>query len=111
MPRIETIRLVVTTGTVATQLPVRVRFNGHEIDLEKKSGGVGKGEVFEGTYDVGSFCHSCVLLGPKSGEWQVAKIVAAFEGSEPVKHELPALTLKPGDEVNIWDPPPPVFDV
>ena len=107
MPRIDTVRLVIETGNPGTDSEVRIKFNGHELPLHRVSGGTGAGQTYEGTYDVGSFAHSVFLLGPKSGSWNVRKVRALYEGFEPRTQEYADQTLKPGDEVDIWTPPPP----
>jgi len=112
MPRVETIRLVITTGKTGHGSDVQIKFNGHQIPLVKQSGGTGPGQTYEGTFDVGSVCHSCTLLGPEQGEWHVQKVVASFEGAETRKNEFGEKVLKAGEELNVWDPPPPpAFDV
>jgi hypothetical protein len=111
MPRVNSIRLTIITGTAGTTSEVRVKFNGHTLPLTVTKGGTGPGQTYEGGFDVGSFCHSCALLGPESGEWRIARVVASFEGAEPRKVELTDRLLKAGAEENIWDPPPAALDV
>src|SRR5262245_39220174 len=106
MPRVNTIRLTIHTGATGSKSEVRIKFNGHTLPLSTASGGTGPGQVYEGYFDVGSFCHSCTLLGPESGEWQVDKVVARFEGIEPRVNEFTdARRLKAGEEMNVWDAP------
>ena len=111
MPRVNTIRLSITTGTPGTVSEVRIKFNGHTLPLNRASGGTAPGQTFEGSFDVGSFCHSCALVGPEQGEWRVTRVLASFEGPEPRSTEIVDKLLKPGSEENIWDPPPPALDV
>ena len=111
MPRVNTIRLTITTGTPGTTAEVRIKFNGHTLPLTRNAGGTAPGQTYEGSFDVGSFCHSCALLGPEQGEWRVTRVLARFEGSEPRSTELTDRLLRAGSEENIWDPPPTAMDV
>ncbi len=115
MPKIETVTVKITTGAQGTSDPVRIRFNGFELPLKTTSGGTGPGERYEGAFRLASMGHSCTLVGPKSGTWQLDSLEVVFDhgmGLEPVTHAFGAKVLEANQELNILDkPPPPAFEV
>ena len=115
MPKIETVTVRIATGKTGTSDPVRIRFNNFEIPLKPVSGGCGPHESFEGTFRLGSMGHACVLLGPKSGTWDLETLEVTWNYGpvgDPVTYRFGGLSLKSGGEINILDEPPPApFDV
>jgi hypothetical protein len=115
VPKIETVTIRIATGKTGTSDPVRIRFNNFEIPLKVTSGGAGSHESFEGTFRLGSMGHSCSLLGPKSGTWDIADLEVTWDygpAAEPVTHRFGPASLAAGQDLNILDaPPPPPFDV
>ena len=115
MPKIETVTVRIATGESGTSDPVRIRFNNFEIPLKALSGGCGPHETFEGTFRLGSMGHACVLLGPKSGTWDLQTLEVTWNYGpvgDPVTYRFAGMSLKAGGEINILEePPPPPFDV
>jgi hypothetical protein len=115
VPKIETVTVRIATGKSGTSDPVRIKFNNFEIPLKVTSGGCGPHESFEGTFRLGSMGHACVLLGPKSGAWDIETLDVTWNYgpvTEPVTYRFGATTLKAGQDVNILDQPPPApFEV
>jgi hypothetical protein len=115
VPKIETVTVRIATGKSGTADPVRIRFNNFEIPLKAVNGGCGPHESFEGTFRLGSVGHACVLLGPKTGTWDIESLEVAWDYgpyAEQVTHRFGATPLAAGGEINILDaPPPPPFEV
>lgn len=111
MQKIDTVKLVIATGDVGTDTPVRMKFNGHEVALNVDRGSTAPGSEFEGHFDVHSVAHSVFLLGPESGTWEVTRLVVSFGGPEPTKNEYGPLTLAAGGQLDIWTKPVETFDV
>lgn len=115
VPKIETLTVRIATGESGTQDPVRVRFNTFEIPLKPIVGGCGPREAYEGTFRLGSMGHSCVLLGPTTGTWDIESMEVRWDFgpmAPPIVHRFGPLKLDAGQEINILDePPPPPFDV
>jgi hypothetical protein len=115
VPKIETVTVRIATGKSGTPDPVRIRFNNFEIPLRVVSGGVGPHETFEGTFRLGSVGHSCSLLGPKAGAWDIEQLEVTWTFgpvAEPSTHRFGRVSLAAGQDVNILDaPPPPPFEV
>jgi len=112
MARLLQVRLTITTGTVSTQAPVRVRINGHILPVTCTSGDTRTGGMFQGVADIRSVVHSLELLGPVEGAWEVERVEAFFEmeQGEPYGHEIGPIRLEAGQAVNIWSATP-TFDV
>ena len=115
MPKIETVGLRIATGKSGTSDPVRIKFNNFELELKTTAGGCGPGESYEGTFRLGSVGHSCVLMGPKSGAWDIESLDVTWNYGPmmpPTVHRFGRTTIKAGQDVNILDEPPPApFDV
>jgi hypothetical protein len=115
VPKIESMKVRIATGKSGMTDPVRIRFNNFELPLKTTSGGCGAGETYEGTFRLGSVGHSCTLLGPKTGVWEIESLDVTWDyGSlmTSVTHRFGRTLLKAGEEANILDEPPPApFDV
>jgi len=111
MNKVDTVRVEVTTGEEGTGSPVRMQFNGHEVELVVESGTTGPGETFVGSFDVRSVAHSVFLLAPENGRWALDKVVARYEGATPETREYGPVVLEPGSDLDIWAGPPPAFEV
>jgi hypothetical protein len=114
VPKIDFVRVRIETGDRGSDLPARIRFNGFELPLVAKSGGVGPGQVFEGEFGLRSMGHSCALAGPKSAPWDIKALHVSYDyGAVQPKAEwdFGGRTLKPGEEWNILEAPPKTFDV
>ena len=115
MPKVENVIVRIATGKSGTTDPVRIRFNNFELELKTKTGGCGPQESYEGTFRLGSMGHSCALLGPKQGVWDIETLDVTWDyGSmmPAVVHRFGRTTLKAGQDLNILDEPPPApFDV
>jgi len=111
MNKVDTVHLVIRSGAVGTSSAVRMRFNGHVVELTRINGGTGPGETFEGQFHVRSVAHSVSLLGPDLGRWEIEGIVARYEGVEQLTRELGPLALEPGGEADLWNAPGPTFEV
>jgi hypothetical protein len=105
MPRLQTLHLAVHTGGVGTSTPVRIRINGFTVPVKPISGDTGPRMRWEGKADINSVVHSLELLGPTSGQWGIAELVATFHTSEGQHaHTLRELTLGEQQALNIWTP-------
>ena len=114
MPKLNTFKVKIETGSTGIGEPVRFAINSHTLPFENTKGGTGAGEVFEGEYDINSFAHSLTLVGPDEGEWHIDKITVDLlcESTEPYSINYGAVVLTPTNQVNIWqDPPIPAFNV
>ncbi len=114
MPKLNTFKVKIETGSTGIGEPVRFSINGHTLPFEETKGSTAAGEVFEGEFDINSFAHSLTLVGPDAGEWHINKISVDFdcESTEPYTANFGAVVLNPTNQVNIWqDPPIPAFDV
>lgn len=111
MKMIQTVRLRIETGDPGTESRVRIRFNGHELDLSPVSGSTDAGATFEGACDVFSVGHSVFLLGPTDGTWQIRSVVARFEGDEETTNEFGETSLAAGEQLDLLTPPTPTFEV
>ena len=114
MPRIDKISVRIETGASGADQPPRIKFNGFELPLVTKAGGVGPGQTFEGEFGLRSMGHSCLLLGPKAGPWEIRALRATFDYGAVQPNdvwEFGARTLKPGEEWNLLEKPPVSFDV
>lgn len=110
MPKIEHVFVRIATGKSGTTDPVRIKFNNFELPLKTLSGGCGPHEAFEGTFRLGSMGHACVLLGPKSGVWEIETLEVKWDYGpvgDPLIRRFGRTALKPGDELNVLDEPPP----
>jgi hypothetical protein len=114
LPRIDTIRVRIETGASGADLPPRIRFNGFELPLVAKSGGVQPQQVFEGEFGLRSMAHSCSLLGPKSAPWDIRALRVTYDyGAVQPQDDwtFGARTLKAGEEWNLLEKPPETFEV
>jgi hypothetical protein len=115
VPKIETVTVRIATGKTGTADPVRIRFNNFEIPLKAVSGGCGPHESFEGTFRLGSVGHACVLLGPKTGAWDLDSLEVKWDYgpyTDAITYRFEGTSLKAGGEINILDAPPPAaFEV
>lgn len=115
MPRIDSIKVVAVTGAVGRDLPVQIKFNNFSLDLGGVEGGCAPGQTFTGLFRVGSMGHSCKLLGPSKGAWEIASLKVTYEYGPAMPtdvHDFGAITLAAGAELDILTAPPPSsFDV
>ena len=114
MPKVNTFKVKVQTGSQGMSEPVHFNFNNHNMEFENVIGSAESGKDFEGNFEVNSFAHSLTLVGPQSGKWDVEKIIVEYdcENEEPYTVQFGSVTLDDTTEVNIWqDPPVPAFDV
>lgn len=115
MPRIDSIKVVAVTGNAGRDLPVQIKFNGFSLDLGGVEGSCAPKSTFSGMFRVGSMGHSCKLLGPTSGTWEIASLKVTYEygaGLPAETHDYGAVTLAAGAEMDVLvPPPPPSFDV
>ena len=112
--RIENIRIQVTTGEQGHDGPVAIRFNGFDLSLNRISGGTQSGESYEGEFFVNSVAHSCTLVAPQDGQWDVKDLQVSLEhGNDHVtRHAFSAFAIEPGGEVDLLTPPSaPSFEV
>ncbi len=115
MPRIETVTVRITTGSRGCEAPVRIRFNSFELPLKTTHGGTAPGERYEGTFRLSSIGHSCALIGPRSGPWDLERLEVVFDygPAQPAAvHDFGTVILEIGQELDVLTkPPPPAFDV
>lgn len=115
MPRIDSIKVVAVTGAVGRDLPVQIKFNSFSLDLGAVEGGCAPGQTFQGLFRVGSMGHSCKLLGPTKGTWEIASLKVTYDygpGLPSDMHDFGLVTLASGAELDILSAPPPsAFDV
>ena len=114
MPKLNTFKVKIETGSTGIGEPVRFCINNHTLPFEDIKGSTEAGEVFEGKFDINSFAHSLTLVGPDEGDWHINKITVDFdcENTEPYSVNFGAVVLTPSNQVNIWqDPPVLAFDV
>ena len=105
--RVENIRINLNCGRRGHGENVRIKFNGHELTMNRICGGTRGGEGFEGALFVGGPVESCSLLSQTSGPWDLKEIEVEFDcGSEAlVRHLFPDCTLEPGEELDLMSPP------
>ncbi|MZH47249.1 MAG: helicase [Nitrospinae bacterium] len=114
MPRVNSFKVNVQTGSQGMNEPVYFNFNNHKLEFENVNGSAESGKNFEGDFEVNSFAHSLTLVGPQSGKWDIEKISVEYncENEKPYTVRFGAVTLDETTEVNIWqDPPVPAIDV
>ncbi len=114
MPKIDTIAIEVKTGDQGTTDPVTFQFNGHTLSFEETQGGTAPGEIFQGSFEVGSYGHSVALNGPKTGEWQIEELRVTYElgDSDSYSIRFGAVSLNEDNALNIYrSRPRPTFDV
>ncbi len=115
MPMIESIHVRVTTAEQGSAGPVRIRFNGFDLALKPLGGSTTPGATFEGSFQLESVGHSCALIGPREGRWDISTLDVTWNfcaGKPPAKYRFGALSLDPDSELDILTaPPPPAFDV
>ncbi|MAG58293.1 MAG: hypothetical protein CMJ83_18560 [Planctomycetes bacterium] len=112
--RIENIRIEIITGERGHASPVAIRFNDFDLSLNRISGGTGAGESYEGEFFVNSVVHSCALVGPAEGGWDVKDLNVEFDHGDDhsARHAYGAFSIEAGEEKDILEPPPPpVFEV
>jgi hypothetical protein len=113
-PRIENLRVRVTTGTSGHDGPVTIRFNGFDLPLNRITGGTDPGEDYEGEFFVGSVAHSCTLVGPPSGNWDIKDLAVECDlgGGRVTRRSFGAISLDAKGEFDLLaDPPATPFDV
>lgn len=114
MPKIDVLRVRIQTGDTGSDRPASIRFNGFELPLVTKLGGLGPGESYEGDFALRSMGHSCVLLGPKTGPWDIRSLRVVFDyghGQPKEEKDFGARVLKPGEEWDLLADPARTFDV
>ena len=114
MAKIDRIDVSIETGTPGTADPVRFQFNGHLLAFETLEGGTDTGQTYKGTFEVGSVGHSVALVGPDSGEWDIAGIEVTYycAGEDPYTLRFAGVRLNESNGVNIWrEAAPESFDV
>jgi hypothetical protein len=114
MPKVNTFKVKVQTGSQGMSEPVHFNFNNHNMPFKNVTGSTGAGEIFEGSFEVNSFAHSLTLIGPQSGKWGIKKITVEYdcENEKPYTVNFGEVNLDEATEVNIWqDPPVLAFDV
>ena len=114
MPKIEKIGIEIETGERGKQGPVQFEFNGHKLTFDTVSGGTEPNAQFEGEFEVGSFGHSVVLVGPDTGEWDIQqlKVTDNLEGENAYSLRFAPLTLDESHSLNLYHSRPrPTFDV
>ena len=109
---LQSFTLVLKTGERGNPDVPRYAINGFPLDFDETSGGCGPGEVFQATGTPQSFPHSLLLVGPRSGEWDIeeASVTLWTEGDKPYTVRLGAVTLDERSDLNLWyDPPLPTY--
>lgn len=71
MPRIDTLRLTIHSGSRGSRSAVRIRLAVHELEVHRISGGTGGGETFVGERYVGAPATAIELLGDPEGDWEI----------------------------------------
>lgn len=114
MPRLETFRITLKTGSQGKNEPPRYAINGFPLDFEEAQGGVEAGGSFEATGNPGSYPHSLVLVGPDTAPWDLESIEITyfFDGQEPYTVRLGMVTLDTDSDLNLlYEQPLPTFNV
>lgn len=113
MPRIEQLRVAITTGAVGHHEPVRVEFNGHVLPAIEAVGGAAAGASFDGRFSPRSMSHSIRLLGPSAGAWEVQECRVTLDtGVEPYTVTFEPFVLQAGEAASLWAERPAIpFDV
>ena len=114
MPKLNNFSIKIETGNVGINEQVKFGINGFPVPFENGVGGTGPSQVFEASYEVNSFPHSFVLMGPDKGTWVIKKISMNIQCQdvEPYSVMFGEVTLDEKLELDIWkDPPLPSFDV
>ncbi len=114
MPKLNSFKVKIQTGQAGIDEAVYFNFNNHKMAFENITGSTQSGQVFEGEYEVQSFCHSLTLVGPESGQWDIQKLAIEFDcdGGDPYCVQYGTVTLDATTEVNLWrDAPGIMFDV
>ena len=114
MPRLNTFKVKIQTGSKGHSGQVLFNINNHQVPFDNVQGSAEPGQTFEGSFQVNSFAHSLTVVGPESGEWAIERMEVDFdcENTPPYAVTYGAVTLDETKEVNIWkDPPAPTFDV
>jgi hypothetical protein len=111
MPRLESFELKIKTGERGPNRTPRYEINGFALDFVEIEGGNGPGETLELAADPQSFPHSLVLVGPESGQWDIAEVEATYNvmGGDPYTVRLGAVTLDEESNLNIWHERPAVL--
>jgi len=114
MPKIDKIGIEIETGERGMAGPVQLEFNGHKLNFDTLSGDTEPHSSYEGEFEVGSFGHSVVLVGPEEGEWDIQqlKVTYSLEGEDGYSLRFAPLTLGDNHSLNLFIPRPrPTFDV
>jgi hypothetical protein len=113
MPLLDTLELKIKTGQRGLGQPPSYAINGHTVEFEEITGGVGPHETVEVSHSPRSFAHSLMLIGPDEGFWDIEQIDATFHiGGNPYAVRLGAVTLDNETKLNLWyDRPPALLDV
>ena len=114
MPRIDTIRVEIQTGGSGPDGPVQFQFNGHTLAFENGEGNTAPGGKYTGEFEVGSFAHSVVLVGPEQGEWAIDDLRVSYllDGEDAYHLRFAPITLSDSQNLNIYRPRPrPTFEV
>ena len=102
MPRIESIRLQLTTGARGIEGPVTIRFNDYECALNRISGGTAPGESYEGEFFIGAATENCWLVAPADKSWDLKELTVDADHGDSTTHRiLGPVSLEPGEVVDI----------
>ena len=114
MPRVLYIKVEIETGENGGGHQPLLEFNGHCLGFENASGGTESGDRFEGDFAPNSVAHSVRLVGPETGEWDLAslKVTYGVPGQDRYDVKFAPVKLDEETSLDIWQPPqPPTFDV
>ncbi len=103
MSSIDTIRLTLVTGSRGSDEAVRLRVNGHEMEMHRISGGTAAGETWEGQRFIASELRSCHLVAPSAAPWDLRNLVieCRFEDGTRTTTRAPAHTVAPAHDLDL----------